>query len=90
MAPEVLAGKQYHGPQVDIWSLGVLLADMLAETTPFAGASEKEIRRKIHRSQYRLPDYVSCTAKDLVGRMLIVDPTLRISLPDIQKHLWLE
>ena len=89
MAPEIVAGKHYSGTQIDVWSLGVLLATMIGGSTPFAGAADKEIRRKISRSQYRLADSVTDAARDLIGRMLMVEPRLRISLPDTMSHPWL-
>lgn len=89
MAPEMVRGERYAGPAVDIWSMGIALYCMLSGQLPFEGASEKELRRKIIRGQFALPLGVSEEARDLVSRMLTLDPERRISLDEIENHAWL-
>jgi serine/threonine protein kinase len=88
MAPEIVAGRQYLGPQVDVWSFGVVLVAMLQGTTPFAGAADREIRRKILRAQYSIPEGSSDSVRDLTRGILTVDPDRRLSLPEVRAHPW--
>ncbi|KAJ3339641.1 MAP/microtubule affinity-regulating kinase 3 [Gonapodya sp. JEL0774] len=87
-SPEVVLGKKYIGPELDIWSLGVCLYALLSSRVPFHGKELKETQDKITRGKYETPAYFSATAKDLVRRMLEVDPTRRISIADVAKHPW--
>jgi 5'-AMP-activated protein kinase catalytic alpha subunit len=88
-APEFLIKNcQYKGPQVDIWSCGVILYALLCNQLPFDSDTIQELFRLIKRGQYSVPGFVSDDAKDLIRRMLTVDPTKRISIAEIRKHPW--
>jgi len=88
-APELLyKGCQYHGPEIDVWSCGVILFALLTITLPFDADSIPMLFKLIKRGQFRLPGYVSDDAKDLVQRMLTVDAEKRISIAEIRKHRW--
>ncbi|KAF3187354.1 serine/threonine protein kinase psk1 [Orbilia oligospora] len=91
MAPEVLEGKTY-GFEVDWWSLGALLFDLLTGSPPFPGQNNKQILNKINKTKLKLPFYLSPDAKDLLTRLLRKEPTKRLGykmpqdLATIQKH----
>ena len=90
MAPEIVEGKRnYSGPHVDVWSLGVALATMLTGHLPFQGAGDTELKRKIMRGNFSLPDHISSDARELLRAMLCTDPHRRISLESIKEHPWL-
>lgn len=89
MAPEMTARRSYLGPQVDAWSLGVLLAAMLAGRLPFAAPTRAELKRKILAADYTLPPQLSPQSRDLVARLLTVEPDARIRLADARHHPWL-
>ncbi|VVB09245.1 unnamed protein product [Arabis nemorensis] len=87
-APEVISGKPYAGPEVDIWSCGVILYALLCGRLPFDDENIPNLFNKIKRGEYTLPDHLSYAARDLIPRMLMVDPIVRISIPEIRQHPW--
>ncbi|KXS10487.1 Pkinase-domain-containing protein, partial [Gonapodya prolifera JEL478] len=89
-APEMIIGKQYLGPQADIWSLGVILFTLVCGFLPFDDDSENEIlvQKKIKELDYEMPEFLSDTCKDLIARILKLDPADRIALNDILHHPW--
>ena len=89
MAPEMTARRPYLGPRVDAWSLGVLLAAMLAGRLPFAAPTRAELKRKILAADYTLPPQLSPQSRDFVARLLTVDADARIRLADARQHPWL-
>ncbi|XP_060735040.1 ribosomal protein S6 kinase alpha-1 isoform X2 [Tachysurus vachellii] len=95
VAPEVLK-RQGYDEACDIWSLGVLLYTMLAGFTPFANGPEdtpEEILGRIGSGHFTLTggnwDAVSDAAKDLVSKMLHVDPHQRLTARQVLKHPWI-
>lgn len=89
MAPEIVAHKEYSGPPVDVWALGVLLFAMMAGTFPFKGITDKDLYRKIMKGTFEVPDFVPLKAKTLIKRMIHVDPLRRPSCQDILSDPWL-
>lgn len=87
-APEVISGKLYAGPEVDIWSCGVIVYALLCGTLPFDDESIPYLFKKIKGGIYTLPSYLSDTSRDLISKMLITDPLKRISIAEIRKHPW--
>uniref|UniRef100_A0A8C2IYJ9 non-specific serine/threonine protein kinase n=1 Tax=Cyprinus carpio TaxID=7962 RepID=A0A8C2IYJ9_CYPCA len=95
VAPEVLK-KQGYDAACDIWSLGVLLYTMLTGFTPFANGPEdtpEEILARIGSGKFSLAggywSSVSLEAKDLVSKMLHVDPHQRLTAAQVLKHPWI-
>ncbi|XP_060174638.1 SNF1-related protein kinase catalytic subunit alpha KIN10-like isoform X2 [Lycium barbarum] len=87
-APEVVSQKFYAGPEVDVWSCGVILYALLCGRLPFDDENIPNLFKKIMGGLYTLPTHLSPLARDLIPRMLIVDPMKRISIPDIRQHQW--
>lgn len=87
-APELHRGRAYAGPEVDVWSCGVLLYALLCNNLPFDEPTHPELRRKIIRGDYKKPGNMNAAARDLIARQLSVDPTLRSSLDDVSRHEW--
>ena len=87
-APEVISGKLYAGPEVDVWSCGVILYALLCGSLPFDDENIPNLFKKIKNGVYNIPNYLSAQARDLIWRMLVVDPLKRISIPEIRQHPW--
>ncbi|XP_073270565.1 SNF1-related protein kinase catalytic subunit alpha KIN10-like isoform X2 [Primulina huaijiensis] len=87
-APEVVSGKLYAGPEVDIWSCGVILYALLCGSLPFDDENIPNLFKKIKSGLYTLPSHLSHGARDLIPRMLVVDPMKRITIHEIRQHPW--
>ncbi|KAL1538057.1 cAMP-dependent protein kinase [Salvia divinorum] len=87
MAPEIFTGKGY-GHEVDIWSCGAILYALLCGRFAFDGRSNSALLNKIKTATYTLPDDLSDNARDLIQKILVVDPARRITIHDIRLHRW--
>lgn len=95
MAPEVLK-RQGYDAACDIWSLGILLYTMIAGFSPFASSpndTSEEILAQIGSGKVIITggnwDLVSDSAKDIVTKMLHVDPHQRLTAPQVLRHAWI-
>eukprot|EP00762_Andalucia_godoyi_P001115 ANDGO_01944.mRNA.1 SNF1-related protein kinase catalytic subunit alpha KIN10 len=89
-APEVISGKLYAGPEVDVWSCGVILYALLCGRLPFDEETIPSLFRKIREGEYAVPHHLSPGARDLISKILVVDPLRRITISDIQSHPWFQ
>jgi len=87
-APEVISGKLYAGPEVDIWSCGVVLYALLCGTLPFDDEHVTTLFRKIKSGNFPIPDYLNKSVVTLLIHMLQTDPMKRATIEDIRKHDW--
>ena len=92
MAPEVL--KRNYGPEIDIWSAGVILYILLCGVPPFWAETEQGVAQAIIRSviDFKRDPWpkVSDSAKDLVKKMLNPDPSKRLTAQQVLDHPWLQ
>lgn len=92
MAPEVL--KRNYGPEVDVWSAGVILYILLCGFPPFWAETEQGVAQAIIRSvvEFKRDPWskVSDNAKDLVKKMLNPDPKQRLTAQEVLDHPWLQ
>ncbi|KAJ5078623.1 serine/threonine-protein kinase brsk2-like protein [Anaeramoeba ignava] len=87
-SPEVILGIKYNGMKADIWSCGVILFALLAGSLPFDDPHVHRLLQKVKSGIYSIPKSFTKLQKDLIQKMLVVDPTKRISLNEIKKHPW--
>uniref|UniRef100_A0AC34FLG0 Protein kinase domain-containing protein n=1 Tax=Panagrolaimus sp. ES5 TaxID=591445 RepID=A0AC34FLG0_9BILA len=89
-APEVFEGKRYNGPEIDIWSLGVVLYVLVCGVLPFEGPSLQLLRDRVLSGRIRIPFFMSSECENLIRRMLTVDPKKRPTIEQIKKHKWMK
>ncbi|CAG9530130.1 unnamed protein product, partial [Cercopithifilaria johnstoni] len=88
-APELFQGKKYDGPEVDVWSLGVILYTLVSGSLPFDGQNLKELRERVLRGKYRIPFYMSTDCENLLKKFLVLNPARRGTLEAIMKDRWM-
>eukprot|EP00026_Physarum_polycephalum_P004108 Phypoly_transcript_04125.p1 GENE.Phypoly_transcript_04125~~Phypoly_transcript_04125.p1 ORF type:complete len:523 (+),score=67.31 Phypoly_transcript_04125:600-2168(+) len=87
-APEVISGRLYAGPEVDVWSCGVILYALLCAKLPFDDEYIPSLFKKIREGIFTVPEHISASCADLIRQMLVVDPLKRITIAEIRKHQW--
>lgn len=86
-SPEIVKGTPYHGPEVDCWSLGVLLYTLVYGAMPFDGSNFKRLVKQISQGDYFEPKKPS-PASPLIREMLTVTPARRANIEKICAHWW--
>ena len=96
MAPEILLEKNYGKP-VDMWAVGVIAYLLLSGTYPFPGSTNTEVMERITSMKFEFPEGpgqpwegVSLGARDFVSKILVNDPTKRLSAHDALRHVWVQ
>uniref|UniRef100_W5MZI1 5'-AMP-activated protein kinase catalytic subunit alpha-1 n=1 Tax=Lepisosteus oculatus TaxID=7918 RepID=W5MZI1_LEPOC len=87
-APEVISGRLYAGPEVDIWSSGVILYALLCGTLPFDDDHVPTLFKKICDGIFYTPQYLNPSVISLLKHMLQVDPMKRATIKDIREDEW--
>jgi serine/threonine protein kinase len=95
MLPELTANQQYCGQQADLWATGVVLYAMLTGQLPFRGKNLKELYKKIQKGAYLKPTDsnahpISLSARDLIGKLLCMEPSKRIDADEALSHPWFQ
>jgi len=92
MAPEIIRGDPY-GPEVDVWSIGVITYVMLAGFPPFDGENDVEVFASILSIRYDFPspewDKISSAAKNFIQSILVEDPRQRLTATECLQHPWI-
>uniref|UniRef100_A0A8C1Y686 non-specific serine/threonine protein kinase n=1 Tax=Cyprinus carpio TaxID=7962 RepID=A0A8C1Y686_CYPCA len=88
-APELFEGKEYDGPKVDIWSLGVVLYVLVCGALPFDGSTLQNLRARVLSGKFRIPFFMSTDCEYLIRHMLILEPSRRLSMEQICKNKWM-
>lgn len=88
-APELFLGQSYVGPEVDIWSLGVILFSIVTGSLPFDGRTLRELKQNVLSCRLRVPFYLSSECDILLRKMIVRDPKKRKPLDIIMKDKWI-
>ncbi|KAI4198865.1 MAG: hypothetical protein LQ350_005014 [Teloschistes chrysophthalmus] len=91
LPPEMIkpgSQENYYNEKVDLWSLGVLTYEFLVGEAPFEDTPVMT-QRRIARGEMTVPNFVSSEAKNLILRLLVLDPEKRITLEEVQQHPWI-
>ncbi|SCV68416.1 BQ2448_537 [Microbotryum intermedium] len=87
-APELLNAKPYTGPEVDVWSFGIVLYVLVCGKVPFDDQSMPALHAKIKRGQVEYPNWLSAECKHLLSRMLVTSPAARATMSEVLSHPW--
>jgi calcium-dependent protein kinase len=87
IAPEVLTYT--YGKECDIWSLGVCMYQLLTSKMPFNGRDQDGLFKKIKKGVFDMPESFSPDLKDLISKMIEVNPKKRITADEIVNHVWM-
>lgn len=90
MAPEIMNENGYESFYPDLWSLGVLLYAMLYGAVPFKANNMEELQMLIRHGEFDFPREASEEAKSLISGLIVVDPKMRLTLPEVLNHPWLK
>ncbi|XP_063993448.1 serine/threonine-protein kinase MARK2-like isoform X1 [Diachasmimorpha longicaudata] len=88
-APEVFRGKHYAGPEIDVWSLGVVLYVLVCGALPFDGSTLQSLRDRVLSGRFRIPYFMSTDCENLIRKMLVLEPVKRYTIPQIKRHRWM-
>lgn len=88
-APEVFEGKKYLGPQIDIWSLGVVLYVLVCGALPFDGHNLHMLKERVLSGRFRIPFFMSEGCEELIRKMLVLNPSRRLTINQIKSHPWM-
>ncbi|KAF2401110.1 Pkinase-domain-containing protein [Trichodelitschia bisporula] len=88
-APELLQARQYTGPEVDVWSFGIVLYVLVCGKVPFDDQSMPQLHAKIKKGFVEYPPWLTAECKNLISRMLVTDPRQRATLGEIMNHPWM-
>ena len=85
-SPEVISCQNYNGFKIDIWSVGIILYFMICGYLPFEDLNTELLFQRIIECKIKFPNFIHDSAKDLIKKILVVDPEKRISINDIKSH----
>ncbi|KAF2223174.1 hypothetical protein BDZ85DRAFT_263112 [Elsinoe ampelina] len=88
-APELLQAKQYTGPEVDVWSFGIVLYVLVCGKVPFDDQSMPQLHAKIKKGHVEYPPWLTNECRSLIARMLQTDPNQRATMSEIMNHPWM-
>ncbi|KAF9277568.1 serine/threonine-protein kinase KIN2 [Mortierella alpina] len=88
-APELLNAKVYTGPEVDVWSFGIVLYVLVCGKVPFDDQSMPALHAKIKRGFVEYPAWLSNDCRHLLSRMLVTVPSQRATMAEVLAHPWM-
>ncbi|KAL2119701.1 hypothetical protein VTJ04DRAFT_6662 [Mycothermus thermophilus] len=88
-APELLQARPYTGPEVDVWSFGVVLFVLVCGKVPFDDQYMPALHQKIKKGVVDYPPWLTSECKHLISRMLVTDPKQRATMHEVMNHPWM-
>ncbi|KAK9772924.1 putative non-specific serine/threonine protein kinase [Seiridium cardinale] len=88
-APELLQARAYTGPEVDVWSFGIVLYVLVCGKVPFDDQSMPALHAKIKKGVVDYPSWLSTECRHLLSRMLVVEPKSRATMHEVLNHPWM-
>ncbi|KAI2608002.1 hypothetical protein GGR54DRAFT_391815 [Hypoxylon sp. NC1633] len=88
-APELLQARAYTGPEVDVWSFGIVLYVLVCGKVPFDDQSMPALHAKIKKGLVDYPSWLSNECRHLLSRMLVTDPRQRANMHEVMNHPWM-
>ncbi|ODQ66768.1 Pkinase-domain-containing protein [Nadsonia fulvescens var. elongata DSM 6958] len=88
-APELLEAKPYTGPEIDVWSFGVVIFVLVCGKVPFDDQNIMALHAKIKQGRINYPEWLSTECHDLLTKMLNINPKERITLTQAMNHPWM-
>lgn len=88
-APELLQARAYTGPEVDVWSFGIVLYVLVCGKVPFDDQSMPALHAKIKKGLVDYPSWLSNECRHLLSRMLVTDPKQRATMHEVMNHPWM-
>ena len=85
-APELLLGKPYDGPKIDVWTLGVVLYFMITGRIAFDAPNLLELQRQVGSGKYPVPSPLSGELQDLIRLLLTANPKYRPTVSEVMRH----
>ena len=90
MSPEALSGAPYDAKAADVWSLGILLVNLLSRGEfPFGGRDEEALAQAVRSARPKLPAGLSEQCLSLIEGMLCKEPKRRMTVEAVRRHPWL-
>ena len=79
-----------YDSSIDNWCIGVLTYELLVGHPPFESMTDKQTYERIRNLDYRFPNYVSKDAQDFISKLLVLDPSKRMPLSEVNNHPWIK
>lgn len=90
MCPEAVADKKFDPKKADMWSLGLLLFNLLSNSGPFDYVTEPEaLPDRVKDAQVIMPRFISSEAKSLLRSLLQLNPASRLDINQLMEHPWM-
>ena len=86
--PEMIKEEKYNGAESDIWSSGIILYLMLCGKLPFYHENNEIMYQKILSGKFEHPNFLSEKAKDILNKILEINPKKRLNFKEIKSHPW--
>ncbi|CEP19895.1 hypothetical protein [Parasitella parasitica] len=87
-SPEIVNGIPYDGSASDIWSCGIILYALLSGHLPFDDDNIRQLLNKVKVGKYKIPEHLSDEARDLITKILVINPAKRLTMKQVQSHPW--